>query len=1265
MKQNRVIIWTVNLFFCLMCGLVNAVPVAFPGAEGSGRYAVGGRGGDVYEVTNLTNSGPGSIVDAVSSGNRTIVFRVSGIIELGDVLLRPKSNTTIAGQTAPGDGICLKGRIYIGSVSDVIIRYLRVRVDEGGANSSGDAIDIDTGHHIIIDHVSASYARDETISCQDGSDNVTVQWCIMSEALTYEGHSYGSLIRGEYGESKTYHHNLYAHNNGRNPRPGNYTSTSSDPQGILFDFRNNVVYNWAGGHPGYNADTDTTSRYNFVGNVFIQGLDSSWTAAFKESAVDAYAYWSGNGYGANYHSITVPADQWSLVSFKGFDTDEIAAYKARSYEIPMESVTTTSATVALEDVLAEAGASYPSRDIIDARIVTDVMNGTGRSISTTHEQTEGGWPTLNSLPPPADTDHDGMPDTWEIANGLNKTNPADRNNYDLHLEYTNLEVYLNSLVAYDLEAPAAPTGLTADAGNGFVELTWDDNPENDLAGYYVFRSTSSSSGFSQLNHLPLRKPDYIDYDVTNLTTYYYYVMAVNMDSIESFNSDMVSALPHDGTHLILSSADFENGFGEWMNVTEDSHDWTRNSGPTILARYRGTTGPDGGDNGSDWYVFLETLSRFGGAGQANDTAYLEGPEINGTGCKLTFYYHMFGEDIGSLRVDVFDDGIWHHSIWSLSGPQHTSISDPYTRATVDLSGYSGPIRIRIRAVAAGGDNGQIAIDDIKVIGSVAGIDPLSAQGLVDATSRHQEIEGFGAAGAWYENRLTDHPLKTEIYDILFGQLGLDIYRVRNVYDQAGDEYMSNSAQIIAAGEESLGRPLKIMISCWSPPTYLKSNDSLNRGTLKKNANGDYMYDELGQWWADSLEVWRDTYGVNADYINIQNEPDWEADWDTCRYSGTETDSLAGYDQAFEAVWQKLIYRMGLSMPRMLAAEAAGIPNSAGYLDNLLDYSHVYGYSHHLYNINSGASPDLYYNAMADFANRYGEKPLFQTEYEASTDSWPDAMNLALLLHNSLTVEGVSGYLYWDLFWADAGGLVTLDNPSSGNPNFTINSDYYGFKHYSAFIHSGWQRVETSVDSNNPRISAYISPDNQQMSVILINTDTRNDINFDLIFKGVSTDEGSIYRTSQRENCVLVGSFDSDNTLPLPAYSITTLDLSITPDYLVAEAQVEMKLKCKPANLKPNTKSTTVTAIFTTPKGIGPNDIDMSEPLTFYPGGIEALDRTIEIKGRLEKIRAKVTATFDVFECMENLQPGENTIYVVGKLMTGEYFEAAGSLKYTP
>jgi hypothetical protein len=437
-KWSKTIRVLIVLF--LMASSLQAQQLAFPTAEGSGRFASGGRGGDVYEVTNLSNSGPGSIVDAVSSGNRTIVFRISGTIEMGNILLRPKSNTTIAGQTAPGDGICIKGRIYIGAVSNVVIRYIRVRVDAGAANSSGDAIDIADGKNIIIDHVSASYARDEGISCQETSDTVTVQWCIISEALTFENHSYGSLVRGDYGDVKTYHHNFYAHNNNRMPRPGNYTATSTDPEGLHFDFRNNVVYNWKGNEPGYNADIHTTSHYNFIGNAYVSGPESTVrNTAFKESCFDAIAYFEDNSYNG-----VVPGDQWSLVTFSGFDSAQIAAYKSRSQPVLMEPVTTTSPAQAFNDVLASAGASIPKRDTIDRRLVNDVLQGMGHSIATTEEQPEGGWPVLNSLPAPDDDDHDGMPNEWELAHNLNPNDPADRN--DIGQDgYTQLEVYLNSL----------------------------------------------------------------------------------------------------------------------------------------------------------------------------------------------------------------------------------------------------------------------------------------------------------------------------------------------------------------------------------------------------------------------------------------------------------------------------------------------------------------------------------------------------------------------------------------------------------------------------------------------------------------------------------------------------------------------------------------------------------------------------------------------------------------------------------------------------
>ncbi|MBN1766745.1 MAG: glycosyl hydrolase 53 family protein, partial [Sedimentisphaerales bacterium] len=911
---------------------------------------------------------------------------------------------------------------------------------------------------------------------------------------------------------------------------------------------------------------------------------------------------------------------------------------------------------------------------------------------------------------------------------------------------------LMAMEAFDIPIPpSAPTSLAATAGDGTVSLDWDDNSESDLAGYNIYRSINGA-GATRLNSSLLTVSEYLDDTVTNFTVYSYVVTAIDTDDNESSYSKAKSAVPNDGSLVLLSNEDFVDDTSDWANVTGDSHNWTRTSGQTPTGETYGTTGPDGSAGESTGYLFFETSRASDGAGEPGDTAWFESPEINGTDRILIFYYHMYGAHIGTLYVDVYD-GIWTNGIWSISGQQQTSPSDPYSPAVVDLSDFSRPIRIRFRAVAAGGHLGDMAIDDIEVYGiedTVIDIPDYYSTGQVSVNTVYQEIEGFGASGAWYDNWLTGHPRKDEIYGLLFGQLGLDIYRLRNVYDQGNDVYMSRSAEIITAGEESLGRSLKIMISCWSPPTYLKSNDNLNRGTLKKDANGDYMYHELAEWWADSLDVWSGIYGVNADYINVQNEPDWEADWDTCRYSGTETKKIAGYDQAFESVWQVLNSRMGSGMPTMLAAEAAGIPNSAGYLENLIDDSHAYGYSHHLYNINSGDDPDVYIPYMSDFATDFGDRPIFQTEYEASTDSWPDALNLARLIHNSLTVEGVAGYLYWQLFWGGSGGLVTI--PSEGSSEYIINSDYYGFKHYSAFIHSGWQRVEALTNATDLLISAYISPDEDELSVVIINAGADVYEN-EFTFAGFIVISGNMYRTSQTRNCALVESYDPASPLILPAGSITTLDLSIAlesetcyadagPDQTVYafidgyadvtldgscstdpnnthtyswnwtiddvdcqatgqtphiqlpigdhtidlllkngpyasesdDCSVEvvgpmtMKLKYKPSSLntKVLAKYSSVTATIKTPKGIGADDIDEVESLIFYPGGIEAENLTIVEKGSGVKVKATITATFDITDCMEQLEANEKgRVHVVGKFTTGQYFDAVGTMKYKP
>lgn len=424
---------------------------AFPGAEGFGMYSVGGRGGTVIEVTNLNDSGPGSLRAAVEAvGPRIVVFRVAGYIELQSGLDISNPNITIAGQTAPPDGICLKNYGITVRADDVIIRYLRIRPSDS-AKTELDSISVLGGQNIIIDHCSASWAVDETLSVvsRRGSlGGVTVQWCIISESLNCsvhhkKCHGYASLIRGCCGNGVSYHHNLYAHHQGRNPRPGNYGNNiyTQDPQGLVFDFRNNVLYNWGGKHSGYNDDgrngDKTITRMNFVGNYYLKGANSTGSIAFNETTTYSRAFFKDN-----WMDDIRPDDPWSLVHFDFFTEKQIAEYK-QSKPIPVMPVATDDAQVAYKLVLADAGAVFPVRDAVDARVVESVINKTGSIIN--HAEDVGGYPALSSGQASIDSDHDGMPDEWELAVGLNPANPADARLDRDRDGYTNIEEYINWL----------------------------------------------------------------------------------------------------------------------------------------------------------------------------------------------------------------------------------------------------------------------------------------------------------------------------------------------------------------------------------------------------------------------------------------------------------------------------------------------------------------------------------------------------------------------------------------------------------------------------------------------------------------------------------------------------------------------------------------------------------------------------------------------------------------------------------------------------
>ena len=450
----------------------DGVARAFPGAEGGAMYVTGGRGGKVYHVTNLKDSGEGSLRWAVQQkGARTIVFDVAGTIELSSRLDIKNGDLTIAGQTAPGDGICLKNyTTYVGA-DNVIIRFLRFRVGDEGPNA-GDSDDAIWGRYqkdIIIDHCSMSWSIDECASFY-ANRNFTLQWCVITESMrNCSKHSKGSHGYGGIwgGDNASFHHNLLSNHDSRNPRFDHDYVSVSGGENIKGPnhFINNVIYNW-GGNSAYGGESGSGSparQINMVANYYKAGPNSSnryrivnpttkcsnCNSSDKTDIVPGL-FWITDNF--MYGSEGVTADNWTGV--EPDDKNRLDECKAQAYQGTHKG-TLHSAEGALEAVTAWAGASL-SRDAVDKRACGQVAKNTGAlidDIADVASKYGSSWPNYKAsedeLARTADTDGDGIPDYYEDLFGLDKNSAADGPAYTIDAtlkRYTNLELYLHYLV---------------------------------------------------------------------------------------------------------------------------------------------------------------------------------------------------------------------------------------------------------------------------------------------------------------------------------------------------------------------------------------------------------------------------------------------------------------------------------------------------------------------------------------------------------------------------------------------------------------------------------------------------------------------------------------------------------------------------------------------------------------------------------------------------------------------------------------------------
>ena len=488
---------------------VSAQQLAFPGAEGYGAYASGGRGCQVVHVTNLNAAGAGSLADAVSQSNRFVVFDVGGVIDITGKSITIASNITIAGQTAPGESITIYGGRVIASKSkNIIMRYIRMRGGKS-VNSSKCTLTLDECQNLIMDHCSVSWGPWDNVHIKDAND-ITWQYCINSEGI--EPQRFGSITDGT--RNWTIHHCLWADNKSRNPKMKCY-----------LQYYNNVVYNYGMGIIGGHSAAD--NYQDVMNNYFIAGPDGSakyfddWTAT--DHLYSSGNYFDGNRDGKLNGTLITDHHNATPMSSPNFVT---------SHPMNVES-----AEQAYYTIVDHVGASRV-RDTHDKRILEQLTSLGTKGSFIANEDNVGGIGNVANGPKPTDTDNDGMPDDWETANGLNP-NKNDASENTLGGGYTNIEHYVNSLAQKSsyLMYPVNPVATLLNATT--VKLSWLNN-EAETATAIVVEQSEDNKTFTEIQRLAGNATETTVSNLVADKVYYFRMKTIGADGVESRDSATVS-----------------------------------------------------------------------------------------------------------------------------------------------------------------------------------------------------------------------------------------------------------------------------------------------------------------------------------------------------------------------------------------------------------------------------------------------------------------------------------------------------------------------------------------------------------------------------------------------------------------------------------------------------------------------------------------------------------------------------------------------------